>query len=127
MMFSKSYAVDPQHIDFQGVMDGLFYPFYFEWARHSYFSEEFGINLDQLFELGHMYVVLEYKMKFKKSVHRNETVVITCHVEKHEKPTRVNVVQKMFVDGVIAAEGNFVCTCMIKGRPSIPQVIKNLI
>jgi len=29
-MFSKMYDVDENHIDFQEVVDGLYYPFYME-------------------------------------------------------------------------------------------------
>jgi len=29
-MFAKQYEVDEKHIDFQGVVDGLYYPFYME-------------------------------------------------------------------------------------------------
>lgn len=32
-MFSKMYDVDKDHIDSQKVVDGLYYPFYMEWAE----------------------------------------------------------------------------------------------
>lgn len=31
-MFCKHYTVEPNHVDFQDVVDGLYYPFYLEWA-----------------------------------------------------------------------------------------------
>jgi len=120
-MFSKSYEVDPKHIDFQGVMDGLYYPFYFEWARHDYLYEEMGVDIEQLFEQGQMYVVLEYNLKYRKSVRAGETVVVTCEAEKHAKPNRINMVQKMFLGETVAAEAVFTCTCLYHGRPTIPK------
>ncbi|NIG13012.1 acyl-CoA thioesterase [Pantoea sp. Al-1710] len=126
-MFSKSYAVDPKHIDFQGVMDGLYYPFYFEWARHAFLYEALGIDIEQLFEQGKMYVVLEYQLKFKHSVKRGDQVDITCDLEKHEKSTRINVIQQMTVNGQIAAEATFVCTCIERGRPNVPFELLNML
>ena len=35
-MFTKTYSVDEKHVDFQGVVDGLYYPFYMEWTRHAF-------------------------------------------------------------------------------------------
>jgi len=126
-MFSKSYTVDPSHIDFQGVMDGLYYPFYFEWARHAYLYEGLGIDIEQLFEQGQQYVVLEYHLKFRKSLRRGDEITVSCELEAHEKSNRVNVVEKMVHDGAVCAEGTFVCTCLDKGRPTIPAVIRDLL
>ncbi len=122
-MFSKSYMVDPKHIDFQGVVDGLYYPFYFEWARHAFLYEALGIDIEQLFEQGKQYVVLEYHLKFRRSLQRGDEVTVTCELQKHEKPNRLIVDEKMYVDGIISAEGSFVCTCLDKGRPTIPPAI----
>lgn len=44
-MFYKTYSVQEQHIDFQNVVDGLYYPFYMEWARHAYMKEALGLDL----------------------------------------------------------------------------------
>jgi acyl-CoA thioester hydrolase len=48
-MFSKHYEVDESHIDFQGVVDGLYYPFYMEWTRHAYMREALGIDIEEEF------------------------------------------------------------------------------
>ena len=46
-MFSKMYDVDEHHIDFQGVVDGLYYPFYMEWARHAFMKKALGIDIEE--------------------------------------------------------------------------------
>ncbi|SNQ40924.1 hypothetical protein KSGM81_03877 [Klebsiella quasipneumoniae] len=45
-MFSKMYEVGEDHIDFQEVVDGLYYPFYMEWARHAFMKEALGIDIE---------------------------------------------------------------------------------
>jgi len=122
-MFSKSYVVDPKHIDFQGVVDGLYYPFYFEWARHAFLKESLGIDIGQLFEQGQQYILVEYNLRFRKALRRDDTVVITVELQKHHKANLVNVHEKMFVEDVLYAEGTFVATCLYRGRPTLPAVI----
>jgi len=51
-MFAKQYEVDEKHIDFQGVVDGLYYPFYMEWTRHAYMREALGIDIEEEFKQG---------------------------------------------------------------------------
>ena len=51
-MFTKQYEVDEKHIDFQGVVDGLYYPFYMEWTRHAYMREALGIDMEEEFKQG---------------------------------------------------------------------------
>lgn len=45
-MFSKMYDVNEGHIDFQEVVDGLYYPFYMEWERHAFMKEALGIDIE---------------------------------------------------------------------------------
>lgn len=67
-MFCKHYDVDPNHVDFQGVVDGLYYPFYFEWARHAYMAEALGLDLEEEFKQGRIHMLLEYTLRFKKAL-----------------------------------------------------------
>jgi len=122
-MFSKSFTVDPKHIDFQGVVDGLYYPFYMEWTRHEFMRTVLGIDIEQLFEQGQMYIVVEYSLQFRKSLKRGDMMEVTCKMERNVKPTRINFVQSIMVDGQTYAEATFVCTCLYRGRPTIPQAI----
>lgn len=52
-MFFKIYDVENSHIDFQGVVDGLYYPFYMEWTRHAYMKEALGLDLEEEFRCNH--------------------------------------------------------------------------
>jgi acyl-CoA thioester hydrolase len=124
-MFSKHYEVDENHIDFQGVVDGLYYPFYMEWTRHAYMREALGIDIEAEFAQGNMYMVLEYSLRFRKSLQKGDKVEVTCELVRNEKRNRVNFVQQIKVEGVVFAEATFVATCLTNGRPSMPDAVKN--
>lgn len=122
-MFSKNYEVEPGHIDFQGVVDGLYYPFYMEWTRHAFMREALGIDIEEEFKQGKIYMVLEYSLRFRKSLTKDDRVEVTCQLQKNEKRNRVNFFQEIKVDGVTYAEATFVATCLINGRPSMPEAV----
>ncbi|WP_227317272.1 acyl-CoA thioesterase [Cedecea davisae] len=122
-MFSKHYEVDESHIDFQGVVDGLYYPFYMEWTRHAYMREALGIDIEEEFRQGKLYMVLEYSLRFRKSLQKGDSVEVTCQLERNEKRNRVNFAQLIKVDGVVYAEATFVATCLANGRPSMPEAV----
>ena len=122
-MFAKHYEVDESHIDFQGVVDGLYYPFYMEWTRHAYMREALGIDIEEEFKQGRLYMVLEYSLRFRKSLQKGDPVEVTCELAKNEKCNRVNFVQQIKVDGVVYAEAIFVATCLTNGRPSMPEAV----
>ncbi|MEI7375282.1 thioesterase family protein [Dickeya chrysanthemi] len=124
-MFSKHYDVEDSHIDFQGVVDGLYYPFYMEWTRHAFMREALGIDIEEEFKQGKVYMVLEYSLRFRKSLQKGDRLEVTCQVEKNEKRNRVNFVQQIKVDGITYAEATFVATCLINGRPSMPEAVTN--
>ncbi|AIR69215.1 MULTISPECIES: acyl-CoA thioesterase [Dickeya] len=124
-MFSKHYEVEDSHIDFQGVVDGLYYPFYMEWTRHAFMKESLGIDIEEEFKQGKVYMVLEYSLRFRKSLQKGDRLEVTCQLEKNEKRNRVNFVQQIKVDGVTYAEATFVATCLVNGRPSMPEAVTN--
>jgi len=43
----------------QGVVDGLYSPFYSEWARHAYMAEALGLKQEEEFKQGRVHRVLE--------------------------------------------------------------------
>ncbi|KHJ66525.1 thioesterase [Pantoea rodasii] len=124
-MFVKHYDVDEKHIDFQGVVDGLYYPFYMEWTRHAFMREALGIDIEEEFKQGKLYMVLEYSLRFRKSLVKGDNVEVTCVLEKNEKRNRVNFVQQIKVDGNVYADATFVATCLVNGRPSMPEAVLN--
>ncbi|MDP1304452.1 acyl-CoA thioesterase, partial [Klebsiella pneumoniae] len=69
-MFSKQFEVDPKHIDFQGVVDGLYYPFDLEGTRHAFVKEALGIDIEEAFRQGQVFMVLEYSLRFRKSLQK---------------------------------------------------------
>lgn len=122
-MFSKNYEIEPGHIDFQGVVDGLYYPFYMEWTRHAFMREALGIDIEEEFKQGKIYMVLEYSLRFRKSLTKDDRVEVTCQLQKNEKRNRVNFFQEIKVDGTTYAEATFVATCLVNGRPSMPEAV----
>ncbi|WP_446915284.1 acyl-CoA thioesterase, partial [Klebsiella pneumoniae] len=109
------------------VVDGLYYPFYMEWTRHAYMKDELGLDLEAEFKEGRLHMILEYSMKFRKSLLKDHNMEVTCQLQKNEKRNRVNFVQQILVDGVVFAEATFVATCLVNGRPSVPDVVQNAI
>jgi len=124
-MFVKHYDVDENHIDFQGVVDGLYYPFYMEWTRHAFMREALGIDIEEEFKQGKLYMVLEYSLRFRKSLVKGDNVEVTCALEKNEKRNRVNFVQQIKINDVVYADATFVATCLSNGRPSMPEAVLN--
>lgn len=122
-MFTKTFPVKEDHVDFQGVVDGLYYPFYMEWTRHAFMKELIGLDLEKEFEQGRVHMIMEYTIHFRKSLKKGDTVEVTCEVKMGEKKNRVNFIQKMMVNGVIYADATFVATCLTNGRPSIPDKV----
>ncbi|CAM3768684.1 acyl-CoA thioesterase [Xenorhabdus thuongxuanensis] len=126
-MFSKEYLVDEQHLDFQDIVDGLYYPFYLEWARHAFMKEELGLDLEEEFKAGRMHIILEYSLRFRKSLQKGNRMEVTCKVTKNEKRSRVNFEQQILVDGIVYADATFVATCLVNGRPTVPEVVMSAI
>ena len=126
-MFSNTYQVDEKHIDFQGVVDGLYYPFYMEWTRHAFMKEHLGVDLEAEFAEGRIHMLLEYTLRFKKSLKKGDEMQVTCALAANEKRNRVNFVQQILVDNVVYAEAVFTGTCLEKGRPVIPAFLRSAI
>jgi len=46
MTYEIEYTVKPEHIDFQGIMDGLYYTYYLEDCRHKYLNDVLHIDIE---------------------------------------------------------------------------------
>lgn len=126
-MYAKDFLVKNEHLDFQGVVDGLYYPFYMEEVRHSFMKEVVGLDLKKEFKEGRIHMLLEYTLKFKRSLRKDDILTVTCKVSKSDKKNRVKFSQQILVNDTVYAEGEFLATCLVNGRPTIPQeVIKNI-
>lgn len=123
-MFSKNYQVLESHIDFQNVMDGLYYPFYMEWCRHDFMKSVLGIDIVEEAKKNNNYVLTEYNLKFKKSIKSNTTMLVTCQLKTGEKKSRFYFEQSIIIDGAVYAEARFEATCIpASGRPCVPVEI----
>ncbi len=125
MIYSKQFTVQAEHIDFHGIMDGLYYAFYFERCRHNYVAEVVGFDLRARAEAGLNMVLTLATIKYKRPVLRGEELVVTCsvHPDSAKKPL-IHFVQEMLRDGKSVAEGHFTATCVsttAAGWPHIPD------
>ncbi len=66
--FSKTYTVKEEHIDVQGIVDGLYYPFYMEWCRHDFIREVMGFDFEEQAHAGVYMVLSGYKINFLRSL-----------------------------------------------------------
>jgi len=123
-MFPKVYLVDENHVNAQGELDKSYYPYYFEIARIAYFYETFGIDCDQLMELGTLCDVLDENYIVNEPVHSGDMVVMNCELEKNSNPSAFNVFQQMIFEDRIAAEGVFVCSFMKNNEHFVPDDIQ---
>ena len=90
-------------------------------------KEELGLDLEQEFAEGRLHMILEYTMRFKKSLQKGDEMQVTCALQANEKRSRVNFIQQILVNDVVYAEAVFTATCIANGRPGIPDVVKNAI
>lgn len=127
MEYSKNYTVVDTHIDVQGIMDGLYYPFYMEECRHDYIREILGFDFVQQAENGVFMVLSEYKIKFIRSLKKDDNFDVTCtvHTDAQGLP-RLHFKQSILKNGKIMASAVFTGTCIpaTGGRPYLPEELK---
>jgi len=119
-MFSKSLVVESRHIDFRGVVNGIFLPYYMEWARDDFLRTERGIDIERLFEQGQEFLTLEFFIGFKKNIPQGEVITVTCQFEPHELSDRLKAVQTVLVGDDVYCEAVFVFTCINNGKTTLP-------
>jgi acyl-CoA thioester hydrolase len=78
MEFERTYQVESDHIDVQGIMDGLYYPFYFERCRHDFLREVLGYDLESLAQQGTNVVLSQYFIRFLRSLRKDDIIVVGC-------------------------------------------------
>lgn len=59
--YLKTYTVRNEHSDIQGIMGGLYYPFYMEWCWHDYIKEVPGFDFEEQARNGVNMVLSSYK------------------------------------------------------------------
>src|SRR3954462_15352048 len=127
MEYVKEYTVKPEHIDVQGIMDGLFYPFYMEYCRHEFIKDVLGFSLEEEAKKGINMVLSQYTINFVRSLKKDDTFTVTCELfaDKSDKP-QIHFEQKIILNGKIVTKAVFTGTCVpaTGGRPYLPDSIK---
>lgn len=130
MAYVKEYTVKDEHIDVQGIMDGLYYPFYMEWCRHAFILEELGFSLEEEAHKGVNMVLSQYTIQFVRSLKKGDTFTVSCELfaDKSEKP-QIHFEQKIMLNNKLVTKGVFTGTCVSAtgGRPFLPDAIKELL
>ncbi|WP_267402982.1 MULTISPECIES: thioesterase family protein [unclassified Chryseobacterium] len=130
MIYSKEYTVKDEHIDVQGIMDGLYYPFYMEYCRHAFIDEVLGFNLEEEAHKGNNMVLSEYKINFVRSLKKDDTISVTCELyrDKDGLP-RLHFKQSIILNKKIVTKAVFTGTCVpaTGGRPFIPESLQAII
>jgi len=128
MEYSKTYTVDSAHIDSQGIVDGLYYPFYMEKCRHAYVKEILGFDLEAKAKEGTNMVLSEYTLKFKRPLRQGDQMTVTCSGQV-EGRFRLVLSQKILVGEAVYTEAVFYATCVpaAGGRPFLPPNIIELL
>ena len=128
-MYEMAMQVKDEHIDFQGIVDGLYYPFYMEECRHQFIKDTLGVDIVEYAKKGLNLVLAEYTLKFKASLKKGDQLTVTCELAPIEgSRSRFGFKQQIICNGKVAAEGSFVGTCVpaAGGRPFIPEEFQQL-
>jgi acyl-CoA thioester hydrolase len=127
MEYSKIYTVKEEHIDVQGIMDGLYYPFYMEHCRHDFIREELGFDFEEQAKNGVYMVLSQYKINFLRSLKKGDEFSVTCSVfTDKDKLPRLHFKQSIIMNGKVMTKGIFTGTCVpaAGGRPYLPEELK---
>ena len=130
MEYIKEYTVKPEHIDVQGIMDGLYYPFYMEYCRHEFIKDVLGFSLEEEAHKGVNMVLSQFTIQFVRSLKKDDQFTVSCELfaEKSDKP-QIHFQQIIKLNGKIVTKGVFTGTCVSAtgGRPFLPEAIKELL
>lgn len=123
MEYSKTYKVKEEHIDVQGIMDGLYYPFYMEYCRHDYIKEVLGFDFAEEAAKGIHMVLSQYTIKFLRSLKKDDEFTVTCdlYADAGGQP-RLHFKQSIILNGKVMTTAVFTGTCVAAtgGRPYLP-------
>lgn len=124
MEYLKNYIAQEQHIDLQGIMDGLYYPFYMEYCRHDFIREVLGFDFVEQTDKGVYMVLSQYSIKFIRSLKAGDHFDVTCAVfTDSQKLPRLHFKQSIIKNGKLMATAVFTGTCISAsgGKPYLPE------
>ncbi len=129
-MYSQIMQVQSNHIDFQNILDSLYYPHYMEKVRHDYMKEVFNIDIIEAAKKGHLYVLRSYNINFKRSLYVHDKIKVTADA-KFLSNIKLGCYQQIIStkDNLLCADANFeiVCVNQNTGRPFLPNELKNIL
>ena len=117
--------VENKHIDFQGLLDGLHYLYYYEVVRHEYFAT-LGKSVEDFHKDGINLVLTSCnELNYKKSIIKDDELEITCEIIPVSK-AKFGFYQKILVNNKVVSDAKFHATAVnvAGGRPFIPDNIK---
>ncbi|OOQ58900.1 acyl-CoA thioesterase [Mucilaginibacter pedocola] len=126
MEYSRAYTVKDEHIDIQGIMDGLYYPFYMEWCRHAFIKEVLGFDFEEQARKGIYMVLSGYSLDFVRPLKKGDEFTATCSVHKDRNGLpKLHFKQSILLNKKIMAKGVFTGTCIpaTGGRPYLPDTV----
>ncbi|MEO6151114.1 MAG: thioesterase family protein [Mucilaginibacter sp.] len=126
MEYTKDYTVNDEHIDVQGIMDGLYYPFYMEYCRHDYIKDILGFDIEEEAKNGVNMVLSQYTINFLRSLKKGDAFTVTCTLmgDKDGLP-KIHFKQAIILNGKVMTKATFTGTCVpaTGGRPFLPDNI----
>lgn len=124
MEYSKVYVVKNEYIDFQDIMDGLYYPFYLEYCRHDYIRDVLEFDFEEEAKNGVNMVLTKYTIQFVRSLKKGDQFIVTCklHLDNNNKPV-LHFSQTILLNNKIVTKAVFSGTCVKAGggRPFLPE------
>lgn len=126
MEYLKTYKVKDEHIDVQGIMDGLYYPFYMEWCRHDFIREVLGFDWAIEAKNGIHMVLSSYSLHFLRSLKKDDVFTVTCAVYKDKAGLpKLHFRQSIVLNNKTITRAVFSGTCISAngGRPYLPASI----
>ena len=126
MEYTKTYLTKDEHIDVQGIMDGLYYPFYMEYCRHDFIREILGFDFETEARNGIYMVLSKYSISYLRSLKKGDEFTVTCSLFKDAKGLpRLHFKQSIILNGKTMTTAVFTGTCIpaTGGRPYLPESI----
>lgn len=126
MEYTKTYLTKDEHIDVQGIMDGLYYPFYMEYCRHDFIREILGFDFETEARNGIYMVLSKYTISYLRSLKKGDEFTVSCSLFKDAKGLpRLHFKQAIILNGKTMTTAVFTGTCIpaTGGRPYLPESI----
>jgi acyl-CoA thioester hydrolase len=130
MEYLKEYQVKEEHIDVQGIMDGLYYPFYMEDCRHKFIKEIMGFDIEEKAKEGINMVLAGYTIKFFRPLRKNDVFRVNCSLYKGAaNSVKFYLKQSITLNNKVFTEATFTVTCVPAngGKAYLPNDIKDLV